>query len=316
METSSTNRFAFASWLLCLLGVTLVVAMGLGHGSGWGRGVQRNDMEKRLAEQLPALGARSSYTSSQTCLSCHPDQHHSWITTYHRTMTMRALPETVLGDFNGQTVLSDGLAYTVSRTNDTFWARMPDPDLVMQAVQGKKGGDLSRIPSVDLQVVMTTGSHHYQTYWVESPRLEGLMQTLPLVYLIEDQRWIPREAAFMRGPDDQERLVTQWNHHCIRCHSTGWNPGLDDRSGMLNTEVAELGISCEACHGPGKEHIAYHRNPFNRYARHLGSEPTHASDLVNPAKLDHQLSSHVCGQCHGVFMPNNDSAMDVAHEGV
>ena len=48
-------------------------------------------------------------------------------------------PETVLGDFNGQTVLSDGLAYTVSRTNDTFWARMPDPDLVMQAVQGKKG---------------------------------------------------------------------------------------------------------------------------------------------------------------------------------
>ncbi|MGB1521427.1 MAG: cytochrome c3 family protein, partial [Limisphaerales bacterium] len=186
------------------------------------------------------------------------------------------------------------------------------------------------------------------------------MQTLPLVYLIEDQRWIPREAAFMRGPDDQERLVTQWNHHCIRCHSTGWNPGLDDRSGMLNTEVAELGISCEACHGPGsyhvelanrkslfwdrkhgfglaklktesnlpqiescapchgpgKEHIAYHRNPFNRYARHLGSEPTHASDLVNPAKLDHQLSSHVCGQCHGVFMPNNDSAMDVAHKGV
>ena len=316
METSSSNRSAFGSWLLCLLGVTLVVAMGLGHGSGWGRGVQRSGMEKRLAEQLPALGARSSYTSSQTCLSCHPDQHHSWMTTYHRTMTMRALPETVLGDFNGQTVLSDGLAYTVSRTNDTFWARMPDPDLVMQAVQGKKGGDLTRIPSVDLQVVMTTGSHHYQTYWVESPRLEGLMQTLPLVYLIEDQRWIPREAAFMRGPDDQERLVTQWNHHCIRCHSTGWNPGLDDRSGMLNTEVAELGISCEACHGPGKEHIAYHRNPFNRYARHLGSEPTHASDLVNPAKLDHQLSSHVCGQCHGVFMPNNDSAMDVAHKGV
>ena len=55
METSSTNRSAFASWLLCLLGVTLVVAMGLGHGSGWGRGVQRSGMEKRLAEQLPAL---------------------------------------------------------------------------------------------------------------------------------------------------------------------------------------------------------------------------------------------------------------------
>lgn len=301
-----------AAWIVFpLVGLMLFAAF-----MAWQRGRDRVELEEALASQLPTLGARASFVSSQSCLPCHPDQHHSWQSTYHRSMTMRALPESVLASFEGQTITSEGLTYTLTRTNDTFWARMPDPDLIMQAVQGGKGGDLSRIPQVDSQVVMTTGSHHYQTYWVESPRLKGLMQTLPLVYLIKDQRWIPRGAAFMRGPEDQELLVTQWNHHCIRCHSTGWNPGLNDATGMLETEVAELGISCEACHGPGKEHIAMHQNPINRYLGHLSSQSPDPMDLVNPAKLDHESSSHVCGQCHGVFIPSDETAMEVAHDGV
>ena len=62
--------------------------------------------------------------------------------------------------------------------------------------------DLREIPRVHRQVVMTTGSHHYQTYWVTgSEQFGNLLQTLPLVYLVKDHRWIPREAAFMVPPD-------------------------------------------------------------------------------------------------------------------
>jgi len=296
------------------LGALISMLMVFGMMSARHQSTIKIRSEKILADQLPELGGFGNYSSSDTCKTCHPDEHASWMRTFHRSMTMLPVEGNVLGDFSGQTISSEGLDYTVTQTNQTYWANMPDPDLLMQAVQGGKGGDLTRIPHVNRQVVLTTGSHHYQTYWVESPRMDNILQTLPLVYLIKDQRWIPREAAFMRGPDDQERMVTQWNHHCIRCHSTGWNPGLNDKTGMLETKVAELGISCEACHGPGKEHIAFHQNPIHRYQTHLGSKDD--TTIVNPAKLNHERSSHVCGQCHGVFIPNNRVGMKIAHEGV
>ncbi len=157
---------------------------------------------------------------------------------------------------------------------------------------------------------MTTGSHHYQTYWVNSPRYPGLLQTLPLVYLIEDKRWIPRETAFMRGPDDVGRFVTQWNHHCIRCHSTGGNPGLDEKSGKLETRVGELGISCEACHGPAQQHVELQR----ALLKNPGLVGRH-DPITNPKKLDHRKSSETCGQCHGVFIFRDEFAMQSAREG-
>jgi hypothetical protein len=184
---------------------------------------------------------------------------------------------------------------------------------MMYVVQGGKKLALKDVPRVMERVVMTTGSHHYQTYWVASPRYDRLLQTLPLVYLIKEKRWIPREAAFMRPPDDAGRMITQWNHHCIRCHSTAGNPGLNQETGMLDSRVAELGISCEACHGPAEKHVQHYQNPVNRYRQHLGggTDPT----IVNPARLDHRASSQVCGQCHGVFIFRDEFAMPSASEG-
>jgi predicted CXXCH cytochrome family protein len=228
-------------------------------------------------------------------------------------MTQVALPETVVGAFDGTTVVSDGLPYRVFQEADAFWAEMPDPDVMMYVVQGGKKLAFKNIPRVRQRVVMTTGSHHYQTYWVASPRYDRLLQTLPLVYLIRDQRWIPREAAFMRPPDDRGRFITQWNHHCIRCHSTAGNPGLNRDTGMLDTRVAELGIACEACHGPGGEHVRCNQDPLRRYQHHLGDQSD--TTVVNPAKLDHRRSSQVCGQCHGVYIMRDEFAMKSATEG-
>jgi hypothetical protein len=212
-------------------------------------------------------------------------------------MTQVARPETVLGKFDGTTIDSDGLAYKVLRENGAFLAEMPDPDVMMYVVQGGRKIPFSQVPRVRLPVVMTTGSHHYQTYWVASKRYEGLLQTVPLVYLIADQRWVPREAAFLRGPGDEGRMVTQWNHHCIRCHSTGGNPGLDD-TGMLRSKVAELGIACEACHGPGQPHVQKQRALLSASNRGHGGSGQVDRQSVPPRP---PAPSQVCGQCHGVY---------------
>jgi predicted CXXCH cytochrome family protein len=268
---------------------------------------------QELEPELPHLEAVKDYASSHQCQSCHPHQHATWHRTFHRTMTQVALPENVVGAFDNTTLSSDGLEYRIFREQDEFWAEMPDPDVMMYVVQGGKKLALKDVPRVKQRVVMTTGSHHYQTYWVASSRYDRLLQTLPLVYLIQEKRWIPREAAFMRPPDDSGRMITQWNHHCIRCHSTAGNPGLNQKTGMLDSRVAELGISCEACHGPAEKHVLHHRNPVYRYRQHLsgGADPT----IVNPARLDHRASSQACGQCHGVFIFRDEFAMQSAYEG-
>ncbi|MCC6233362.1 MAG: hypothetical protein IT580_12005, partial [Verrucomicrobiales bacterium] len=268
----------------------------------------------RLEPDLPRLGRTNTYAGSASCQGCHAEEYASWRRTYHRTMTQQALPGNVAGRFDGSTVMSSGLAYRVSQEGDGFFAEMPDPDVMMYVVQGGRKMPFDQVPRVKLPVVMTTGSHHYQTYWVASPRYDRLLQTLPLVYLIQDDRWIPREEAFLRGPHDTERFITQWNHHCIRSHATGGNPGLEATTGRLQSEVGELGISCEACHGQGIAHVQHHSA---RGTRRDPSASPQAPDptIVNPARLDPRRSSHVCGLCHGVQVLREEVAMDFAHHG-
>ena len=291
----------------------IVAAVAMRHVAWRGQSERRNSVHS-LEASLPDKRESGGYVSSTTCRSCHPGEHASWHRSFHRTMTQKALSDSVVGDFDGRTIVSDRLAYRVYREGGEFWAEMPDPDAMMYVVQGGRKTSTESLPRVERRVVMTTGSHHYQTYWVESPRYPGLLQTLPLVYLIAERQWIPRESAFMVAPEDKSRFITQWNHHCIRCHSTGGNPGLDESTGMLDTEVGELGIACEACHGPGEEHIAANRDPIRRYALHVGGEPD--TTIVNPARLHHEASSQVCGQCHGVYVERGEFAMKYAREGV
>lgn len=262
-----------------------------------------------LEELVPEISGAKGYVTSKACVECHQEEHASWHRSYHRTMTQLATPANLEAKFDGTEIDSDGLKYRVFQKGEELWVEMPDPDVMMFMVQGGRKIALDKIPRIETRVLMSTGSHHYHTFWVGSPRYPKLMQTLPLVYLIEDKKWVPREAAFMRG--DKERFITQWNHHCIRCHSTGGNPGLNDATGMLETSVGEFGIACEACHGPGQKHVELRRAEKLREIEKVLNDP-----IVNPKKLDSKRSAQVCGQCHGVFVQKDEFAMDFAHHGI
>lgn len=331
-RASTTSSFLHSPWLTVVVALALVALV-----TGMGRAMLRDRAEHEAARaRFDSLVPRqerpqTDYVSSQRCAACHPGEHASWHRTYHRTMTQEATPGKVVGRFDGSEIISQGLRYRVFQRGDTYWAEMPNPDLMMYIVQGGRKVDqfryqvkrspkspveivdLRQIPRVERQVVMTTGSHHYQTYWVPGdPKFGNLLQTMPLVYLIGDDRWIPREEAFMYPPQSTH-MVTQWNHHCIRCHSTGGNPAIDPATGQFKTEVGELGISCEACHGPGEAHERANRDPLRRYLLHLSGKPD--PTIVNPARLDHVASSQVCGQCHGVYVMRDEFGMKYATDG-
>lgn len=289
--------------VICVTGFVTVVM--LGSALLW-----QPHRDYQIENYLPQQTDDDAYVSSSACRSCHPGEYHSWHRTFHRTMTQAASPESVRGDFDNVELSARGRDYRLYRDGDEFWIRMADPEWEQNMVdQGMRLSELVAPPVVDRRVLMTTGSHHYQTYWVAGSRGREMFQ-VPWVYHLEEQQWLPRQDAFI-APPDSERAIVQWNVSCIACHSTGGRPGLQFAGGppetggvpVLETEIGELGIACEACHGPAQEHVRHHRNPLNRY-RQRGSDPT----IVNPAGLSHRQSSQICGQCHSIF-----SARDSLH---
>ena len=272
------------------------------------------DASTPVKQLVPRQQRENGYQTSDRCRSCHPKEHASWHHSFHRSMTQLVGPDNVLGDFNDRRLTQGGFEYVLHREGDRLLVDMPDPDvyLITEGGELELGGKVlvDEIKMVeDLPVVMMTGSHSFQGYWVPSSQGLKLIQ-LPWIYNILDKRWMPSQDAFIRPPDGRKRVAV-WNENCIQCHALGGNPNEIGESGMLMSTVAEFGISCEACHGPAEQHVAYYQNPLNRYLQHLSEgEPQH---ILNPADLAASVSTQVCGQCHSSFFPRPE--LDYMHKG-
>lgn len=246
------------------------------------------------AEFRPVPVSANGYVGSDACQTCHPNQHESWHASYHRTMTQVATPKTALGDFDDVTVTTphDGRTYHLTIEDDQLRASVETPASL----------EVNEFPGLPnpVTLVMSTGSHHMQVYWYATGK-RRLLGLLPIVHLNEVDRWVPRTHLFVHAPHTIEERsadglgseLGRWNSTCVRCHATnGRSRFLGDDA--VDTQVAEFGISCESCHGPGEEHIAM------RQRRQHGGGVDEDDPIVNPRHLSHQRSSEVCGQCHSI----------------
>ncbi|HVY69566.1 MAG TPA: multiheme c-type cytochrome [Verrucomicrobiae bacterium] len=274
--------------------IVIVAAMtGVIAKTGIARTKQRVESESQMLAKTPREGRPGGYVTSDNCQACHPAQYESWHRSFHRTMTQHARPEAVKPDITQVSLELLGEEYHLERRGDEFWANLPDP--YVDFVAGKTR------PMIERRVCMLTGSHHMQVFWTPTPA--GNLQVLfPFCYLLEDKRWVPFYATFLRDPAiPAYRQV--WNSGCIGCHSTGGQPRPDPKTQVADTRAGELGIACEACHGPAEQHVAANQNPARRYQHRLGKSPD--PTIVNPARLSAKASSQVCGQCHSIkWIPN------------
>ncbi|MFL5303847.1 MAG: cytochrome c3 family protein [Polyangia bacterium] len=267
---------------------------------------------------------RVAYVGSASCRDCHLDHVASWKRTFHRTMTAEATPAFVKGDFGGATMTSAGVT-----------ARMDREPAGRYRMTFSRPGQPDRVATVD----RTVGSRRYQQYLT---KLADTYWRLPVAWSVTDRRWFPMTSAFLfRDPDpaaaapsderplfgggDFDRHVTRWNDNCVFCHNVAPNPARDPETGRFATTVAELGVACEACHGPGAEHVARNADP----ARRARLSATGAADptIVNPSRLSPGRAADLCGRCHGQrladdvgpflahgdpFVPGDDLAVESA----
>jgi predicted CXXCH cytochrome family protein len=250
-----------------------------------------------------ALPPEERFVTSAACKGCHPSQYHSWHDSYHRTMTQAATPAAIVGRFDDVRLASRNRSYHLTRRGDEFWVSMVDPDWEQDHVErGVDPTTLSNPPRVDARVVMTTGSHHMQTYWVGSRRDDRLFN-LPFVWLNGDGRWAPREDVFLRPPQFARQFGT-WHNNCVECHCVAGEQGFDTNAKTFDPTTAELGIACEACHGPGEAHIRANQDLARRYRLHFSDAPD--TTIVNPARLSPRLATYVCAQCHSMNIFKTD----------
>lgn len=238
------------------------------------------------------------YAGAESCRDCHAANHASWSASYHRRMTQVASAESVLAPFPSRTAAFEGRNWIFAREGERFFA-------TARAAQAD-AGDMGGVRDARREIVLTTGSHHYQIYWLAD---EGRgMEQLPLVWHRAEEQWVPRKAMFLAPPAPETGDETgRWEVTCIKCHATN---GTSEHA-LGGTRAAAFGIACEACHGPGAAHVAWHRNPA-----HAEAEVPSAAELVQPATLDPVRSSAICAQCHAIRPVVGEEARRTwAHEG-
>ncbi len=199
--------------------------------------------------------ADAGYLESGDCRKCHETNYSSWHATFHRTMTQEASPDSVLGDFEREnTITYQGVRSEMVRENGDYWMKFT-------GVDGK---------TQQLKIVRTVGSRRIQQYLTKTG---DTWYRLPIAYDLVQHRWMHLNGSFF-FPDgtDYKQHVAEWNVNCVFCHNVKAQPHLDWDNKSWNTEVAELGIACGACHGPAGEHAQRALSPVTRLRWKLGEQ--------------------------------------------
>ena len=197
--------------------------------------------EEPVSEEASGAG----YVGSATCASCHAEVAARWARSHHALAWTPPTAEHVLGDFDGTTFAHDGMTA----------AFQVDPDGIHRIVVTEKDGTTRDYP-----LHSVAGVEPLQQYLLETE--PGRLQSFDVVWdsqkggwfhLYPDQDLPPGDGLHWTGP------YKNWNGRCAVCHATGYEKNYDPRSGRYASSQVEMGVGCEACHGPGGAHLAWAR---------------------------------------------------------
>lgn len=264
-----------------LLAAGLAVAIGC---------AEKAHEEPITPEEASRALASEGYLGEASCKECHQEEHALWSKTAHARAMTPATPEFVRGDFASDTVhVYDGQRYVMSRRGETFYIRAPGPDGVER----------------DWPVVYTLGARQHETYLTRFP--DGRVQILPVYWDLIENRWYDAAEGTLEfgrafRPDDWLFWANQgrtWNDRCFDCHASQMRKNYDIEKDTYDTQVGDLSINCETCHGPGKDHVAFWRKALEDPALAAQGE----TSLVRGSSLPPAQQVEICGQCHATKSP-------------
>ena len=121
----------------------------------------------------------------------------------------------------------------------------------------------------DYAIEYTFGVYPLQQYLIPMPG--GRLQALGIAWDTRPResggrRWFSLYPGQKIAPRDSRHWTNidqNWNYMCADCHSTNLRKNYDPRTRTFATAYAEINVACEACHGPGSNHVAWARKQGN-----------------------------------------------------
>ncbi|WP_291165743.1 tetratricopeptide repeat protein [Hyphomicrobium sp.] len=258
--------------------------------------------EEALAKPADPV-AHPDFVGSDRCAQCHAAEHKDWLSSQHAVAMQEATEHTVLGRFDGTTFSNENVTSKFYKTDGKFWVRTDGPD-------GALG---------DFEISYTFGVWPLQQYLIKLPG--GRIQALGIAWDARSkeaggQRWFqlyPDRKLKAGDPLHWTGIDQNWNYQCAWCHSTNLKKNYDQASGDFHTTWSEISVGCEACHGPGSDHVAWatKSNGWEQsdqrgkgFAQNFDERKgvTWPMDATGQAKRSVPRTSaneiHVCAGCH------------------
>jgi tetratricopeptide (TPR) repeat protein len=189
------------------------------------------------------------HVGREACAGCHAREAEAWRGSHH-DLAMQVPEETsMLGNFEGAEFRHAGVTSRFFKRDGKYFVRTDGPD-----------GKLA-----DFEIRWAFGVAPLQQYLIELPG--GRIQALGIAWDTRPraeggQRWFslyPHEMLRAGDPLHWTGLQQNWNYMCAECHSTGLRKNFDAKRASFATHFDEIDVSCEACHGPGSNHVAWAR---------------------------------------------------------
>ena len=217
----------------------------------------------------------SHFLGDNNCKECHKDEFKDWQGSHHDKAMQIADSLSVLADFKGEKFSSQGVTSHFFKDGQDFYVNTEGPD-------GKNH---------DYRIVYTFGLTPLQQYIVKFPN--GHYQCLRTAWDTVKNKWFDLYPDFKVVHSEWlhwSRGGLNWNNMCSDCHSTNVRENYDEKTDRYNTKYALINVSCEACHGPGRQHVEDVKRLGDSYKN---SGTMHMTVETAPKELVDQ-----CARCH------------------
>ncbi len=222
-----------------------------------------------------------TFVGDESCQSCHEKEWNDWQGSHHDYAMAEASEEMVRGDFSDVTFEYKDDTYRFYRENEKYMVEAPGPD-------GK---------SETYEVVYTFGWEPLQQYLVNFGK--GKYQVLHASWDTEQKRWFMQYAGELIEPGEWMHWTKQsmnWNTMCAECHSTNLKQNYIAEADSFHTSWDVINVSCEACHGPGGEHVEF----MNTEGADLATPERIREDLDLPLYVSQLEEINTCAPCHSL----------------
>lgn len=225
-----------------------------------------------------------AYVGDKTCQTCHTEAYDKWVGSHHDLAMKPATSDFVRGDFSNATFKADGVSYRFYKNDSTYMVDVTELEGV----------------TTSYAIAYTFGWQPLQQYLIRFP--QGNYQTLRASWDTKTNKWFHQYPDTIIPTGDWLHWTGAaqiWNSMCASCHSTNIEKHFTESTRSYNTTYDIINVSCEACHGPGAQHVALMQS----------GKPAENAHYTNPGKAQQDLQISLCGTCHGrrtaLTMDNN-----------